>query len=99
MAEYENFQDYQTNLENNIELRKAMTKLEDLLAKKHAENENLFKMHQDFKILHEKMRKECGELNQKLIVSYGEKSMTEKKYEAEISRLKNVYKIIINNLL
>ena len=101
--EYEHFQNsndmphdndtyynYQINLENNIELQKAIAKLEDLLAKKHIENENLIQMHNDFKELHEKIRKECTDLNKKLLTEYNEKNMREKKYQAETEKLKNV---------
>ena len=87
MTELENYRD---NLEENVELRKVVSKLEDLLSKKHSENENMIKLHQEFKILNDKTRKECTELNQKLILSYSEKSNIEKKYESEINRIKNV---------
>ena len=88
--ENENYYNYQINLENNIELQKAIAKLEDLLAKKHIENENLIQMHNDFKELHEKLRKECSDLNKKLLTEYNEKSTREKKYQAESEKLKNV---------
>jgi len=88
--ENDNFYNYQINLENNIELQKAIAKLEDLLSKKHLENENLMRMHNEFKELHEKMRKECSDLNSKLIGVYSEKNLIEKKYQGEIDKLKNV---------
>jgi uncharacterized membrane protein len=93
MADYENhqnFNNYQINLEDNIEMRKAITKLGDLVAKKQIENDNITKLYQDFKIINEKNRKECHELSQKLTEAHSEKSMIEKKYEAEIQKLKNV---------
>jgi hypothetical protein len=93
--ENDNFYNHQINLENNIELQKAIAKLEDLLTRKHLENENLINMHNDFKELHEKMRKECAELNSKLIAVYNEKNMQEKKFHGEIEKLKNVSRGII----
>ncbi len=98
MADYENFQNfhnYQINLEDNIEMRKAITKLGDLVAKKQIEIDNITKIYQDFKIINDKNRKECQELSQKLAQSYSEKSNTEKKYEAEILKIKNVFIYII----
>ena len=107
--EYENFKDsnyepnenetysnYQINLENNIELHKAIAKLEDLLAKKHIENENLIQMHNDFKELHEKLRKECTDLSKKLLIEYNEKSIREKKSQIESEKLKNVSHLTFN---
>ena len=88
--ENDNFYNCQINLENNIELQKAIAKLEDLLSKKHTENENLIKMHNDFKELHEKIRKECGELSSKLISLHNEKNSQEKKYQSEIGKLRSV---------
>lgn len=93
MADFENmqnFNNYQINLEDNIELRKAIAKLEDLLSKKHLEIENITKLYQDFKLINEKNRKEVQELSSKLSQAYSEKSNSEKKYEAEIQKLKNV---------
>jgi hypothetical protein len=94
MANFETFQNYQHNLEENIELKKAVAKLEDLLSKKHLEIENLLKLHTNFKALHEKTRKECADLNQKLIQSYTEKSTLEKKYDSEATRNRQVKMII-----
>lgn len=99
MADYENFQNfnnYQINLEDNIEMRKAITKLGDLVSKKQIEIDNITKIYQDFKIINDKNRKECQELSQKLVQAYSEKSNTEKKYEAEIQKLKNVLSVCIN---
>ena len=93
MADFENFQNfnnYQINLEDNIEMRKAIAKLEELLSKKQIEVQNLTKLHEDFKLLNDKNRKECQELSFKITQSYSEKSNLEKKYEAEIHKLKNV---------
>jgi len=93
MADYENhrnFNNYQINLEDNIEMRKALTLLGDLVAKKQIENDNITKLYQDFKIINEKNRKECHELGQKLIEAHSEKSKIEKNYEAEVQKLKNV---------
>ncbi len=96
--ENDNFYNYQINLENNIELQKAIARLEDLLSKKHVENENLISMHNEFKELHEKMRKECSDLNSKLIGVYSEKNSIEKKYQGEIEKLKNVSGKFFNNI-
>lgn len=91
MADYENFHNFQTNLEDNIELRRAITKLEDLLSKKHAENENLLKLYEDFKLLNDKTKKECKELHEKYINLYEDKKKVEKQHETETQKLKNVF--------
>lgn len=91
MADYESLDNYQSELESNIELRERILKLEDLLLKKHTENDALIKMHEDFKLLHERTRKECLELNQKLIQAYEKKNLQEKKYEGEIQKLKSYF--------
>ena len=93
MADYENFQNfnnYQINLEDNIEMRKAIAKLEDLITKKQIETDNITKLYQDFKSINEKNRKECQELNLKITQAFSEKSNLEKKYEAEIQKIKHV---------
>lgn len=96
MADFENFQNfnnYQINLEDNIEMRKAIAKLEDLLSKKQMEVQNVTKLYEDFKLINDKNRKECHELSQKLTQLYSEKSNLEKKYESEIHKLKSVMNI------
>ena len=93
MADFENFQNfnnYQINLEDNIEMRKAIAKLEDLLSKKQTEVQNVTKLYEDFKLINDKNRKECQELSHKITQCYSEKSNLEKKYEAEIHKLKSV---------
>jgi uncharacterized membrane protein len=94
MADYQNFQsfnNYQIDLEDNIEMRKAITKLGDLVARKQIEIDNITKIYQDFKIINEKNRKECQELSHKLAQCYSERSNTEKKHDAEMQKIKNVF--------
>jgi uncharacterized membrane protein len=93
MADFDNFQNfnnYQVDLDDNIQMRKAIAKMEDLMARKQIEIDNLTKLYQDIKLINEKNRKECQEINQKLTLAYSDKSNTEKKYEAEIQKLKSV---------
>lgn len=89
IQDYEDLQSYQNNLENTIELREKLIKFEDLLYKKHEENNMLIKIHEDFKVLHEKTRRECLDLNQKLVQAYERKNLSDKKYEADIAKMKN----------
>jgi hypothetical protein len=89
MNDYETY-NYQTNLEDTIELRKAMAKLEDLLTKKHTEYDNLVNLYEDFKGIHEKTKKECKDLNEKYIMLYEEKKRQEKGHETEIAKIKQV---------
>ena len=87
---FQNFNNYQINLEDNIEMRKAIAKLEDLLSKKQIEVQNVTRLYEDFKLINDKNRKECQELSHKISQAYSEKSNLEKKYEAEIHKLKSV---------
>jgi hypothetical protein len=89
MNDFETY-NYQTSLEDAIELRKAVAKLEDLLMKKHIEYENLLKLYEDFKQFNEKTKKECKDMNEKYIALYEEKKRGEKQHEGEIQKLKTV---------
>jgi hypothetical protein len=86
-----NYESYLTNLEDNIELRKAIAKLEDILNKKHSENELLLQVQQDLKTINEKLRKECSDLNLKLVTLLNDKKHLEKKHETEVSKLKSFF--------
>ena len=79
------------NLDEVLEMKKLISKLEDELEKSEYEKSSLMKIYQDLKVVYEKTRKECGDLNTKLINSYNEKNNLEKKYENEISLLKSNY--------
>ena len=76
------------NLDEVLEMKKLISKLEDELEKSEYEKSSLMKIYQDLKVVYDKTRKECGDLNTKLINSYNEKNNLEKKYENEISLLK-----------
>jgi hypothetical protein len=89
MNEFETY-NYQAHLEEAIELRKAIAKLEDLLTKKHIENENLKQIYEDFKIIHERVKKENKDLNEKTIILFEDKKSEQKAFEAEIKKLKSV---------
>ena len=82
---------YQINLEENIELRKAIVRLEDLLSKKHTEFENLLNLYDDMKQINEKTKMECLVLNEKYMALFEDKRRMEKNYESEIQKVKNVY--------
>jgi hypothetical protein len=89
MNEYETY-NYQTSLEDSIELRKAIAKLEDLLTKKHAEYENVVNLYEDFKQIHEKLKKDCKDLNEKYIMLYEEMKRQQKQHETEVQKIKSV---------
>ena len=88
----ENF-NFQNNLDENIELKKCVAKLEELYSKEKKEKDEIHKIYESFKQLNEKTRKECSDLNQKLIFSYQAKSQLEEKYEGEIAKHKLVFKL------
>ena len=78
-------------LDDVLEHKKLIAKLEDELEKKEYELSSIMKIYQDLKTVYEKTRKECTDLNTKLITSYNDKNTLEQKYENEISRLKSNY--------
>ena len=78
-------------LDDVLEHKKLIAKLEDELEKKEYELSSIMKIYQDLKTVYEKTRKECTDLNNKLITSYNDKNTLEQKYENEISRLKSNY--------
>ena len=82
---------YQTLLEENVEYKKIITKLENLLTKERSEKLSLQKIHEEFKNLHEKTRKELLDMNNKLVNIYNEKSTLEKKNEQDLLRQKNYF--------
>jgi ABC-type sugar transport system ATPase subunit len=86
---------YQESLDENIELNKARAKLEELLTRERAEKEQIKRIYENLKIDYEKRRKECNELNEKLIQAITVKKQSEEKYENELTRMKTVRKNII----
>lgn len=84
-------QSYQELLEENVELRKAVSKLQNVLTKEHSEKETLKKIHSEFKEIHERTRKELHELNTKLLNSYAEKSTLEKRLDQELAKQKSLF--------
>ena len=84
--------EYVFNLEDNIELRKAIAKLEDIIQKKYNENDNLLKIYEDMKLLNEKIKKELFELNEKYLNLIDEKKKTDIIHKEEIEKLKEVIK-------
>jgi len=86
---------YQESLDENIELNKARAKLEELLTRERAEKEQIKRIYENLKIDYEKRRKECNELNEKLIQAITVKKQSEEKYENELTRMKTVINYII----
>lgn len=82
---------YQQYLEENMELRKIVSKQETLLLREREEKYSLQKIHEDFKTIHDKTRKEIQELNTKLLSSFNEKMNLEKKFEQELQRQKTYF--------
>jgi len=94
MDSNENF-NFQNNLDENIELKKCVAKLEEHFSKEKKEKEEIQKIYESLKLLNEKTRKECSDINQKLIFSFQAKSQLEEKYESELAKQKSVFSLII----
>jgi hypothetical protein len=58
--------DFKSLLDENIELRKALAKLEELFKREKQEREEIQRLYENVKILNEKTKNECLDLNQKL---------------------------------
>ena len=82
-----NFNNIQ-EFENNYELRKALNKLENELQKKDYELNLITNLYQDLKLLNEKARKECDDLNIKLNTVRVDMRNMEKNYQTEIETMK-----------
>lgn len=82
---------YQQYLEENIELKKIISKLENFLSKERSEKISLQKIHEDFKLIHDKTRKELSDLNMKLTQHYNERLTQERKFEQELQRQKTFF--------
>lgn len=79
---------YQQYLEENVELKKIISKLENLLSKERSEKVSLQKIHEDFKLIHDKTRKELQDLNTKLSQNYNDRLNQERKFELELQKQK-----------
>ena len=84
---------YYTPMEDNpgtydelFEYKKLNAKLEDALEQKDSELTSMTKLYQELKSLNERSRRECDDLNAKLIKSYTERNLLEKKYEAALEQ-------------
>ena len=86
---------FQLNIEDNIELRKAIVRLEDIISKKHTEYENLLSLYEDMKQINEKTKKECLTINEKYMELFEDKRKIEKYYESEVNKLRSVIYINI----
>ncbi|CAG9327302.1 unnamed protein product [Blepharisma stoltei] len=80
---------YEPLLEENNELRKALSSTKELVERYRSDNENLRRMHEDFKLHHERLKKECQESQAKCIEAVKSRRETESYYENYVQRLKN----------
>lgn len=86
----ENFS-YQETLDQLLEYRKLVARLEDEVTKKENEKQSIIQVYQDMKFLYEKSRTECNDLNIRLKTIIEEKEKMESKYKAENSRLQGYF--------
>ena len=74
-------------LNNLIEYKKLVFKLEDELKKKDTENSLLIKLNEDLKSLCNNIQNESEELNKKLLSQYSEIKLMNKKHQEEIKNI------------
>ena len=58
---------YEALLEENNELRKALGSTKEIVERFRSDNESLRRMHEEFKLHHERLKKECQEAQSKSI--------------------------------
>ena len=83
--------DLNSQLEDLIEYKKLIVKLEEAVKQKDLENTKISKMNDDLINLCEEMKSELNVNNQKLISQYSEIKNLKKSYEQKINNLNNDY--------
>ena len=81
--------DDEEEINNMIEYKRLIYKLEDELKKKNSENELMVKLNDDLKKLCDNLKNECLEQNEKLLLQYEEIKNLNKKYKEEIKNINN----------
>lgn len=79
--------DFSSQLEDLIEYKKLVIKLEEALKQKDSENVKISKINKDLNKLCDQMKSELNELNAKIISQYTEIKNLTKKYEQKIKTL------------
>ena len=82
---------YQETLDQLLEYRKLVARMEDEVTKKENEKQSIIQVYQDMKVLYEKSRIECNDLSIRLKTIIEEKQIMENKYKAENSRLQGYF--------
>ena len=80
---------YEALLEENNELRKALGSTKEIVERFRSDNESLRRMHEEFKLHHERLKKECQEAQSKSIDAIKSRKETENYYEAYVQKLKS----------
>ncbi len=82
-----NLNDAEEEINNMIEYKRLIYKLEDEIKKKNSENEIMSKLNNDLKNLCNNLKNECEEQNKKLLLQYEEIKNINKKYKEEIKNI------------
>ena len=83
--------DFNSQINDLIEYKKLIVKLEEALKLKEEENQRKLKINLDLKELIEEMKKELNSQNQRIIQQQSEIKNISKKYENEINQLNTTY--------
>ena len=70
-----------------IQYKRLVYKLEDELKKKSSENSLILKLNEDLKVLYQNVQNECEELNKKLLFQYSEIKKLNKTHQEEIKKI------------
>ena len=71
---------YDALLEENNELRKALGSSKEIIERFRSDNESLRRMHEEFKLHHERLKKECQDAQSKSIEAIKSRRETENYY-------------------
>lgn len=74
-------------IDNLIQYKRLVFKLEDELNKKNSENSLLIKLNEDLKALCNNIQNECEEQNKKILSQYSEIKLINKKHEEQIKNI------------
>jgi chromosome segregation ATPase len=80
---------YDALLEENNELRKALGSTKEVVERFRSDNESMKRMHEEFKLHHERLKKECQEAQSKSIEAIKSRKETENYYESYVAKLKS----------
>jgi predicted RNase H-like nuclease (RuvC/YqgF family) len=79
---------YETLLEENTELRKALTHSKEMIERVRSDFDSLKQVHDDFKFHYDKLKKDCNQYQNRCIEAEAVKKEIEHNHEVMVRRLR-----------